>query len=351
MKNRTAPSLLVLFAAAACATSPAASEPPSYRVVRTLHVGGDGRWDLFAIDSATQRLFVPRSDHVIVVDAESGAVVGRIDGTKGVHDVVLVPGLHRGFATNGQDASMTVFDTRTLAVLGKVKTGTNPDAALYDDATKRVFCFNGRSDDVTVVNADVDPSKDAATTRVEVGGKPELAVADGEGNVFVNVEDKNEVVRIDARSLRITARWPLAPGEEPSGLAIDAKNGRLFAACGGTKTMAVLDASNGALLATLPIGDHVDGAGFDPATGCAFASNGDGTMTVVRETSPGAFAVVQTVATKQGARTMAVDPTTHRVYLPTADFGPAPAPTAEAPRPRPTMIPDSFVILVVDRAP
>jgi DNA-binding beta-propeller fold protein YncE len=330
-------------------SAPAAKEPAAaYRVVKTLKVGGEGRWDLFAIDSRTQRLYVPRSDHVLVVDADKGTVLGQIDGTKGVHGVAVAAEFERGFKSNGQDASMTVFDLKTLAVLGTVKAGTNPDAILYEPSTKRVLCFNGKSDDVTAVDAGADLSKDVATERLELGGKPELGVADGKGAVFVNIEDKSEVVRFDAKTLKVTARWPLAPGEEPSGIAMDAEHHRLFCAC-GNKMMVVLDSETGKVLATPPIGERVDGAGFDAATGTAFASNGDATLTAVRETAPGKFEVVQTIATQKGARTMIVDPSTHRLYLPTADFGPAPAPTADQPRPRPSIVPGSFVILVVDR--
>jgi DNA-binding beta-propeller fold protein YncE len=346
------PTVVLAALLASCAAAPAAPTGPAawkpYVVAKTLNVGGDGRWDLFAIDSATQRLFVPRSDHVLVIDAGSGAVLGRIDDTKGVHGVALVPGLNRGFTTNGQDASMTVFDMKTLAVLGKIRAGTNPDAVIYDPASGRVLCFNGKSHDVTAVDAAADLSHDVLGERLELGGKPELAVADGAGQVFVNIEDTSEIVRFDSRTLAVTARWPLAPGEEPSGLAMDVAGGRLFAAC-GNKTMVVLDAETGTVLATPPIGSGVDGAGFDPGAGAAFASNGEGTLTVVRETSPGTFEAVQTLATKKSARTMIVDPATHRIYLPCAEFGPTPEATAEQPRPRPPIVPGTFAILVVDR--
>jgi DNA-binding beta-propeller fold protein YncE len=344
----------VFAAVAACAETPPAPAPlpaptpASYRVARVIPVGGEGRWDLFAIDPRTQRLYVPRSDHVLVVDAASGTVAGEVKGTKGVHGVALVPGLDRGFTSDGQDGAMTVFDLKTLAVLGKVKAGTNPDGILYEPSTNRVLCFNGRSDDVTAVDAACEPSKEVATQHLGLGGKPELAVADGRGAVFVNIEDKNEVVRLDARTLSVTARWPLAPGEKPSGIALDPERRRLFCAC-GNRTMAVLDADSGAVLASPPIGDRVDGAGFDPGTGCAFASNGDGTLSVVRETAPGKFEAVQSLATRAGARTMTVDPVAHRVYLVTAEFGATPAPTAADPRPRPAVVPGSFVILVVER--
>jgi len=328
--------------------APGAEPAKQYRVVDKLKVGGDGRWDLFAIYSATKRLFVPRSDHVLVVDAEKGAVLGQIDGTKGVHGVALVTALNRGFTSNGQDASMTVFDLKTFAVLGKVKAGTNPDEILYEPASKRILCFNGKSDDVTAVDAAADLSKEISTDKLDLGGKPELSVADGTGQVFVNIEDKNEVVRFDAKTLKVTARWPLAPGEEPSGIAMDVAHKRLFCAC-GNKMLVVLDAETGKVLATPAIGDKVDGAAFDPTSGTAFTSNGEGTLTAVRETSPGKFEVVQTLATMKSAKTMVLDPATHRIYLPCAEFGATPAATPEQPRPRPAIVPGSFAILVVDR--
>jgi DNA-binding beta-propeller fold protein YncE len=356
--RRAAATILLLSAALAQAqdakpparppTPSQATAPAPYAVVKKLKIGGEGRWDLFAVDARTHRLYVPRSDHVLAIDAETGAVVGQVKDTKGVHGVALVPDLNRGFTSNGQDASMTVFDLKTLEVLGKVKAGTNPDAILHDPASMRVFCFNGKSKDVTALDAAVDFAKEPATERLDLGGKPELAVADGKGRIFVNIEEKNEVVRFDAKSLKITGRFALAPGEEPSGLAIDVENHRLYAAC-GNKMMVVLDAETGLVLATPPIGAGVDGAGFDPATGTAFCSNGEGTLSVVRETGPMRFEVVQTLATQKGAKTMALDPATHRIYLPTAEFGPAPAVTLEQPHPRPRIVPDSFTILVVDR--
>jgi DNA-binding beta-propeller fold protein YncE len=355
MRTKSALAIAASLAAAAAfaddprATAPAPKEAAgAYRVVKTLKIGGEGRWDLFAIDSRTQRLYVPRTDHVLVLDANEGKVLGQIDGTNGVHGVALVPELERGFTSNGKDASITVFDLKTLAVLGKVKAGTNPDAILYEPATKRVLCFNGKSNDVTAIDAAADPAKDPSPARLELGGKPELAVADGKGQVFVNLEDTSEVVRFDAKTLNVTARWKVAPGQQPSGLAIDVEHHRLFAGC-GNKMMVVLDSETGKVLAAPPVGQGVDGAGFDPATATAFTSNGEGTLTAVRETSPGKFEVVQTLATQKGAKTMAIDPATHRIYLPTAEFGPAPAPTPDQPRPRPSVVPGSFVILVVDR--
>ena len=233
---------------------------------------------------------------------------------------------------------------KTLKILGQVKTGTNPDAILYEPVSKRVFAFNGRSHDATVFDA---ASGEAAGT-IALGGKPEFATENGKGTIYVNLEDTSEVVEIDARKLAVTRRFSLKPGEEPSGMGLDRKHHLAFSGC-GNKLMTVLDTKTGKVIATVPIGEGVDGNGFDPETGLAFSANGDGTLTVVRESSPGKFEVVQTVTTQRGARTMAFDPKTHNIYLPTAQFGPTPEATPENPRARPPIIKDTFVILVVGK--
>ena len=252
------------------------------------------------------------------------------------------------FISDGGSASAIIFDLKTLKVLDTVKTGENPDAILFEPFTKRVFTFNGRSHDATAFDAET--GKVAGTIPLE--GKPEFGVSDGKGQVFVNIEDKNEVVRLDPKELKVTARWPIAPGEEPSGLALDAKNRRLFSVCGNEK-MVVLDADSGKVVATLPIDKGTDAAAFDPETGLAFSSNGAGTLTVVREDDPGKFTVAQTVQTQRGARTMALDAKTHNIFLATAKFETptsAPATTGPATRPaRPVPVPNSFTILVVGK--
>jgi DNA-binding beta-propeller fold protein YncE len=294
-------------------------------------------------DPEGRRLFVSRSSHVVVVDTDSGKVVGDLPGTEGVHGIALAKELGRGFTSNGRSGTITIFDLGTLKAIAQVKaTGENPDAILYDGATKRVFSFNGRGKNATAF--------DAATGVVEgtipLGGKPEFAASDGLGRVFVNVEDRSEVVVIDAKKLEAVARWPLAPCEEPASMAIDPKKGRLFVGC-HNKLLAVVSTSDGKVVATAPIGQGNDAAAFDPASGLVFASNGDGTLTIVRESPAGSFEVVQTLATKKGARTMAFDPKTRRVYLPAADYGTPPLATAEDPRPRAPMAPGSFELLVV----
>jgi DNA-binding beta-propeller fold protein YncE len=316
-----------------------------YHVVRRYALGGEGGWDYLLLDPATRRLYVSRGTRVVVIDADSGAVRGEIPNTPGVHGVALAPDLGRGATSNGRDQSVTIFDLRSLKALGRVRTtGGNPDAIVYEPATHRVFTFNGAGQNATAI----DVMAGAVAGTVALGGKPEFAVALGDGRIYVNIEDTAELVVLDARRLAVEARWPLAPCQEPTGLALDAAHARLFAAC-SNRLMVVIDPGNGRVVATLPIGDGVDGTAFDAGTGLAFSSNGEGTLTVIREVTPDSFAVVETVPTQRGARTLALDPRTHALFLPTAEFGPAPAPTPEQPRPRPALVPGTFVILVVGR--
>jgi DNA-binding beta-propeller fold protein YncE len=319
-----------------------AAAGPGYHVVTTYKVGGDGGWDYLNADSDARRLYISRGTHVMVLDADSGKSVGDIPDTPGVHGIALAPELGKGFTSNGREGTVSIFDIKTLVPGNKVKVGDNPDAILYDPATKRVFTFNGRSQDSTAI--------DAATGKVlgtiKLDGKPEFAASDAKGEVFVNIEDKSELVAIDPNKLEVKAKWPLAPCTEPSGLSIDRKNRRLFVGC-DNKMMAVVDADSGKVLATPAIGDGVDATTFDPETGLAFASCGEGVLTVVKEESPDKFSVAENVPTQQGARTLALDMKTHNVFVVTAKFGPPPAATADNPRPRRTILPDSFVVLVV----
>jgi YVTN family beta-propeller protein len=321
----------------------AAAGTKAYKLARRFGVPGEGGWDYLTYDGDGRRLFVTRSTRVVVVDPESGRMIGEVPDTPGVHGVALAADLGRGFTSNGRENTVSVFDLQTLQVTGKLKVGENPDAILYHPSTRRVFVFNGRSADATVI----DGATRTVVGTIPLGGKPEFGVSDEE-HVFVNIEDKGEIVVLDPRELRLKARWSLAPCEEPTGLALDREAGRLFAGC-GNRLMAVVDAKTGRVLATPAIGGGVDSAAFDPGTHLAFSSNGEGTLTVVAEGQPGRFDVVQTVPTEPGARTMALDPKTHTIYLATARFGPRPAPTAETPRPRPPIVPDSFVVLVVNR--
>lgn len=341
MKYKAALILSGLAIATAATTwmsaQPAAPGPSKYTLAKTISIPGDEGWDYVGVDSAARRVYVSHGSHVVVLDADTYAVVGDIPDTPGVHGIAVAPELGRGFISSGRANSATFFDLKTLKTIGTYPTGTNPDAIAYEPVTKRVFTFNGRSQDVTALNA-MDGS---VAGTFPVGGKPEFAVADGNGGMYVNIEDKSELVHFDAQKLTILHRWPLAPCEEPSGLAIDLKSHRLFAGC-GNKMMAVIDGQSGKVVTTLPIGDGVDANGFDPGTNYAFASTGDGNLTVAHEDSPDKFTVVENVPTKKTARTMGLDLKTHAVFLPSAEFDP-PAPGER----RGKMKPGSFAVLVM----
>lgn len=318
---------------------------PGLHVVKKYKLGGEGWWDYLKVDAESHRLFISRGTHVVVMDTTDGKQVGEVADTPGVHGIALAPEFDRGFTSNGGEGSVSIFELKTLKLIAKVKgVGENPDAILYDPASKRVFTFNGRSHDATAIDA----ASGKIAGKIPLDGKPEFAVSTGSGEIFNNIEDKSELVRLDPKDLKVTARWPLAPCEEPSGLAMDVANRRLFVGC-HNKMMAVVNADTGKVVTTLPIGEGVDANRFDPGTRLAFASCGDGTLTVVHEDSPDKFHVAETVTTQRGARTMALDPKTHDIYLVTAQFGPPPAATAQQPHPRPTMVPDSFVVLVVSK--
>jgi YVTN family beta-propeller protein len=323
-------------------TAAHAKPAAGYHLLKKFVLGGEGGWDLLAFDSGANRLYISRGTHVMVVDPDSGAIVGDIPNTPRVHGIALAPEFGKGFTSNGGDATVTIFDLKTLKTLGQVKVGKNPDAIVYDPASKRIFSFNAGSNDTTAIDAKTG----MVAGTVPLGGKPELAVADERGKVFVNLEDKSAVVEIDSHKLTVAATWPLAPGEEPTGIAMDTKHHRLFAAC-ANKLMVVVNADNGKLVTTFPIGSGPDGAGFDSDRQLAFSPNGaDATLTVAKEDSPDKFTVLENVATQRGARTMELDQVHHRVFLVTAEFGPTPAPTADRPHPRPPMLPGTFTLLV-----
>jgi DNA-binding beta-propeller fold protein YncE len=329
-------SIVVLVAGTALAAS-----SPGYKLVNTYKVGGDGGWDYLIADAATRRLYISRATHVIVLDLDSGKTIGDIADTPGVHGIALAPELGRGFTSNGREGTVSIFDLKTLATSSKVKAGDNPDAILYDPTTRRVFTFNGKSQDSTAIDA----TTGTVLATIKLDGKPEFAASDGKGEIFVNIEDKSELTAIDANKLQVKTSWPLAPCQEPSGLSMDKKNRRLFVGC-DNKMMAVVNPDNGKVLATPAIGEGVDATAFDDGTGLAFASCGEGVLTVVREDSPDKFTVAESVPTQQGGRTMALDSKTHNVYVVTAKFGPPPAATTENPHPRRSILPDSFVVLV-----
>jgi DNA-binding beta-propeller fold protein YncE len=324
-----------------CVVVLAAPAAPTYQVINKLQLGREGGWDYLTADSQARRLYISRGDFVMVVDLDTGKQVGRIADTPGVHGIAIAPELGRGFTSNGRSNTSTIFDLKTLKPLGQVQTGGNPDAIVYDPASRCVITLNGTGKDATVFRA----ATGEVVATIWIGGKPEFAAVDGHGKVYVNNEDASQVMEIDTRSMEVTDHWSIKPGESPTGLALDAEHHRVFSVC-GNKLMTILDVATGNVT-TVPIGQGADGAGYDPGTGLAFSSNGEGNVTVVREVRPGEFDVVQTAPTQRGARTMAIDLKTHNLYLPTALFGPAPRPTAAMPRPRPTTLRDSFVVVVM----
>lgn len=312
--------------------------PALPHVLRVIPLGGEGGWDYLNIDSAARRIYISRGTHVMVVDADSGKVVGDIADTAGVHGIALAPDLGYGFTSNGRAASVTCFDLKTLKALRVIQpTGEGPDAILYDPFSKRIFTFNGHGHSVTAINAVTG----AIEGTLALNGKPEFAATDGKGRIFVNLEDKSQIVAFGAKDLKVQASWPIAPAEEPSGLALDAASGRLYST-GGNGKVAVVDVKTGKLLAAIPSGSGTDAGGFDAGNNLAYASNGEGTLTVIQ-----GLKALGNVPTAKGARTMAVDMKTHHVFLITADFGPAPAATAERPHPRPAMLPGTFKLIEV----
>ena len=313
-----------------------------YHFLKEIPVGGEGGWDCLSVDTAARRLYISHASKVVVIDLEKELVVGEIADTPGVHDFALAPELDRGFSSNGQENKVSVVDLKTLKTLSKVDTGTNPDVIRYEPGSQEVYAFNGRSDSATVFDAKTGK----IVTTVVLPGRPEFATVDPHaGRMYCNIEDKSEVVAIDTKTHQIVNTWPIAPGEEPSGMGFDVEHHRLFLGC-HNKLMVMLDCTNGKVVATVPIGERVDGAAFDPATQFAFSSNGDGTVTIAHEDAPDKLTVVQTLMTERGARTMALDPTTHKIYLPSAKFEPQPPPQPGAPRQRPRIVPGSFKILV-----
>ncbi|HEY3781564.1 MAG TPA: hypothetical protein VGL56_10800 [Fimbriimonadaceae bacterium] len=318
------------------------AQAPNYHLEKEIKVGGDGAWDYLAVDSKSHRLYLSRSSHVMVIDTTNNSVVGDIPDTPGVHGAAIVTKHGVGFTSNGGDSTVKEFDLTTLKEVKRIKVGDRPDAILYDPYSDRVFTFNAASHDSTAIDA---ATGEVAGT-IPLDGKPEFPATDGKGKMFVNIEDKSEITEFDPKALKVTTSWPIAPGEEASGLAIDRKNHLLFAVCSNQK-MAILDYTTGQVVASPTIGNGPDAAGFD--TGYAFSSNGeDGTITVVGKDASGNWAPVQTVQTRKSARTMIVDRGTHKIYLVCAEFGPAPASIQPSRRRRrPPMIPGTFTLLIV----
>ena len=318
----------------------AAFAAEGYHVLNKIKIGGTGGWDYVTVDSNAHRLYATHGTVVDIVDLDSGKPVGSIPQLHGVHGVALAPDMNKGFISNGQSNSVTIFDVKTLAKSGEPATGMNPDSICYEPKTQRVFTFNGRSNDSTAINAKTGEP----LTTFPVGGKPEFCVADGAGKLYVNLEDKGAIVEIDAAKPTVLRTGSIAPCQEPSGLAMDSKDGVLFSVC-DNKMMTVTDIKSLKVVAMPAIGANPDAAGFDPGAGLAFSSNGEGTLTIVKEVG-GKWQAVDTVQTERGARTMTVDPRTHRVYLLAAEYGP---PQAGDKKGRPSILPDSFHVLVVGK--
>jgi DNA-binding beta-propeller fold protein YncE len=316
-----------------------------YRVTGSIPIGGTGGWDYLTADSENRRLYVSHTTEVVVVDLDSEKVVGHIAGMARIHGIAIANELGTGFISDGGSNQVVAFDLKNLQVKNKIRAGTNPDGIVYDSASKRVFAFNGRSQDATVIDA----ASGAVAGTVALGGKPEFPVSDGKGSVYDNIEDKSEIVRIDSQTLTVTARWKIAPCESPSGLAMDRRERRLFAVC-DNRLMAVVDADSGKLVATPEIGEGPDAAAYDTANKLVFSSNGgSGTLTVIRQMSANEYSVAESAETAPGARTLALDEKTHKIYLATGSFGPAPEATAAAPHPRRTIEPGTFKVLVLSQ--
>jgi YVTN family beta-propeller protein len=309
-----------------------------FKVAKVFRIASSGGWDYIAVGPDNNRLYVSHGTQVNVLNETSGDSVGVIPNTTGVHGIAFVPALGKGYTSNGRLNNITVFDLKSNQVLSQIAAGTNPDAIMYDDFSKLIITCNGRSNDLSLI----DPVTEKLVATIPVGGKPETAVSDGKGKIFINIEDKNEIISVDINSRTVLNHWPLAPTEGPTGLAIDLKKNRLFAGC--EKTLVVLDATAGKVIARVTIGNGCDGVVFDPALGFAFASCGEGVLSIVHETANGEYALLENVPTKASARTSAINPKTHTVYLPAAEFE-----KNTTPGTRPPVVPGTFQVLVVKR--
>jgi DNA-binding beta-propeller fold protein YncE len=316
------------------------AQSPTYRVTHTYALGGDGSWDYVIPDPPNHRLFIARQNRVMVVDEDKGTLIGEVAGIQGAHGTAIAQATGHGFATQGNDQSVAMFDLKTFKVIGRIPAAEDADAILYDSASNRVFTLNGDAHSSTVI----DPKAGTLITNIPLGGKPENGVAAGDGKVYANLTDTSEVVEIDAKTATVARRWSTAPCKQPVPMAIDTAHHRLFSGC-RSGVMAVSDYQAGKVVATLPIGTGVDGAGFDSATGDAFASNADGTLTAIHQDSPDQYHVVENVQTPQGSRNMGLDPTNHRVFVVSGKFGPAPA----GGRGRGPVLPGSFTLLTIER--
>ena len=319
-----------------------AQSSPSYHITHTYLLGGEGSWDYIVPDPPNHRLFIARQNRVMVVDEDSGKLLGEVTGIQGAHGTAIVPTSGRGFATSGNDQSVVMFDLKTFSVLGRIPAALDADAIVFDPASSRVFTLNGDAHSSTVI----DGLSGTFITNIPLGGKPEYGASAGDGKVYANLTDISEVVEIDARTATVSRRWSTDPCKQPVSMALDVAHHRLFSGC-RSGLMAISDYQAGKVVATVPIGMGVDGAGFDPASGDAFASNADGTLTVIHQDSPDQYRVVETVQTPQASRNMGLDPTNHRVFVVSAKFGPPPA----GGRGRAPVLPDSFSLIVIERSP
>jgi DNA-binding beta-propeller fold protein YncE len=342
MYSRPSMGNIALVLTLATAISGIAQSSSSYRVTHTYTLGGDGSWDYIVPDPSNHRLFIGRQNRVMVVDENSGALVGEVTGIQGAHGTALAEATGHGFATSGNDQSVVMFDLKTFKVLGRIPAAEDADAVIYDSASNRVFTFNGDAHSSTVI----DPRAGTRITNIPLGGKPEYGVSAGDGKVYANLTDTSEVVEIDAKNAIVARRWSTAPCKQPVAMAIDTVHHRLFSGC-RSGVMAVSDYQAGKVAATVPIGTGVDGAGFDAASGNAFASNADGTLTVIHQDAPDQYHVLESVPTPQGSRNMGLDPANHRVFVVSGKFGPVPA----GGRGRGPVLPGSFTLMVIERDP
>jgi YVTN family beta-propeller protein len=336
MRNLLRIAKWLLFASALAANA------QQYAISGRIPIEGDGGWDYLFADTVNGQLYVSHGTEVDVVDLASQKPIEKITGMKRIHGIAVANDLQRGFISDGGDDAVVVFDLRSRAVLQKVPAGKNPDGILYDPDSKRVFAFNGRSNDVTAIDA----ASGKVVGTIALDGKPEFPVSDGRGNIYANIEDKSEIVRLDPEALKLVKTSPLAPCEEPSGLAIDVEARRLFSVCSNNK-MAIVNADSGQVVATVAIGDGPDAAAYDPGSKLVFSSNGGGTLTVVKQDSPDKYRVLDNMPTERSARTMALDTSSHKIYLSAAQLGAAPPATTDNPHPRPSIVPGSFHVLVV----
>jgi YVTN family beta-propeller protein len=320
-----------------------AQDTSSYHIVTTFHLASSGKWDFIALDPRSNKLYQSHGTQVNILDRTTGDSLGVILNTTGVHGIAFADDLAKGYTSNGKTNNVTVFDLKTDSILNQIPTDQGPDAIVYEPYSKTIITCNSHGNDLSII----DPVTDKVTTTIALEGNPEVAVSNNNGKLYVNIESKNEIAVINTKTFSVEAYWPLAPGEAPSGLGMDKNTNRLFSGCADTKLLVIIDALNGALIDTFPIGAHCDGVGFDPTLQDIYASCGDGTLTIVHEVSKDKFVAVEKITTKKGAKTIAVDERTHRIYLPTADFEPIPLNSPETTKPK--VIPGTFQILVIEK--